>query len=377
MDFKTKKWKAAVGLTCLLLGFAFILLAISVTTLKRAQKHELATSPSSARNKGIAMPVVVHPVELRSVSEALMLSGHARPLHQITLNAPISGLTILQNHVSLGKRVKKGELLIQFDDLAYRNSLAVDLATVELERLKLKNNQKDYERYLAMLSNSTATSLDTERAEEAIAKTRADLISAEAAVKEARSSIEKCKITAPFDGLITECISANVNQVSVNTQLVELIQTEALWVVCEISETYISSIKSGMPAVVKFTAYPNESYLGTVEKLLPWVDEKKLTSQLYIRIENTSGRIVSGMSAVARLNRTEFGIATPSAALFNRTQETASTFSQQDKTAELNRVQLGPSSRTWTIVRDGLHPAAEVIVGGLTKLEPNDPIQTP
>ncbi len=98
----------------------------------------------------------------------------------------------------------------------------------------------------------------------------------EIAVDEAEERLEETEIFAPIDGVIIEklveegqIIASGISNVSGGTAIVTIADMSRLFVIADIDETDIGSVKLGHDVRVTADAFPNEVFKGKVTRIAP------------------------------------------------------------------------------------------------------------
>jgi len=126
----------------------------------------------------------------------------------------------------------------------------------------------------------------------------------EGALREAARSSqnigEYLRITAPFDGVITE---RNVHQGSLaspasspaNPPMLRLQQVTRLRLVVPVPEANVSGIALGAKISFAVPAFPGESFIGVVKRISNALDEKTRTMPVELDVSNPNRRLAPGM----------------------------------------------------------------------------------
>lgn len=126
-------------------------------------------------------------------------------------------------HADVGATVAEGDLLLQLDDTDYRLALAQADARVASARSRVALARQRHERGLALverqfISQDEVLALDTE-----LQAAQADLAVAQADRRVAARNVEKCRVTAPFDGVVLERIAQVGNLAPAGSPLLRLV----------------------------------------------------------------------------------------------------------------------------------------------------------
>jgi HlyD family secretion protein len=275
--------------------------------------------------------------------------GYIIAAHQILVSPKVSG-TVTRLTFEEGKRVKKGDVLAEIEDVDYRTDCAHALGECELARNKLLelehgNRPEEIEQARAQLQESEANLItleaDWKRVQqlrgakvatqadfdaslskyqamtrqiermrfayklmlagsrrEKIDQAKADLQTAQSNVEKARWKLDNCKIRSPITGTILRKNAEEGNLVnpiafSGSVSLCELADLSDLEVDLTVQERDISNVFKGQRCVVRSEAYPDRLYQGMVSRLMPIADRAK--GAIPIRVKLTVPRDEEGV----------------------------------------------------------------------------------
>lgn len=309
-----KVW--AILLPVLILGIAFLIATRLIATKPQ-------TAPVIAAEK--AWPVQVMLVEPGNFAPSLQLYGRVDALWSTRLTAAVEADVLAVEQIT-GDAVQAGQLLVRLDEqeatLRLQQAeadLAEAKARVAAETIRHTANQKALpreKRLLRLARNevnrlqnlvakqvTTQSALDTARQMEqqrAIALTsreqqiaehktrraevRARLDRAKAAVAQAALLVQRCRIVAPFNGVLTEQWVSPGQRVRSGEPLVQLYATDTLVIRAQIPNRYLATLRQAMAAGVTVSAWGR-------------VDGQPVTAQL----RNLGGVVASGRGGVEAL----------------------------------------------------------------------------
>jgi multidrug efflux system membrane fusion protein len=113
----------------------------------------------------------------------------------------------------------------------------------------------------------------------------ARLEAARAAVASAELEVGYCRVTAPFDGYVTNLNIAVGEYARQGQQVVALVDNRSWYVIANFRETFLSSIRPGMAADVYLISHPGRRFRGVVQGI-GWA------------IHQADGATVDGLPAV-------------------------------------------------------------------------------
>jgi membrane fusion protein (multidrug efflux system) len=174
------------------------------------------------------------PVSVEIVSEPLLrkrsFTADIRPWIQADIPAEVSG-RVLETFVEAGQKVKKGDPLVKLDDTRSRIALEAVLARhTEASRLLVETERLQKSRVVSVTAY-----------EAALAEVRVS----RALLDEARDTLARHTITAPFSGVVNERFVDPGEAVNVNQPVARVVDLEKLRVYLHVSDTDLSAFPPG------------------------------------------------------------------------------------------------------------------------------------
>jgi membrane fusion protein (multidrug efflux system) len=208
--------------------------------------------------------------------------GSLRSRQGVVLRPEVSG-RITQLNFRDGDRVKKGQLLVQFDDQL--PAAQVQQAQAELNIAKA-NNTRNAE--LVAQNFISRRTLDESAAAQQVAEAKLAL---------ARATEARLKIIAPFDGL------AGIRSVNVGDYLkdgadiVNLEDMDAIFVDYRLPERFQTKIRRGQSSVIELDALPGRKFSAIVLAIDPLIDANGRSVGVRACIDNRRLQLRPGMFA--------------------------------------------------------------------------------
>lgn len=220
--------------------------------------------------------------------------------------APPSGGQIARLPVKKGDRVQAGQVLLELwnDDiraelsLAERDAVAMH-ARAEEACVTATVSQRESDR-LAKLVARSLVSIDTADKAKGEADSRAaacrattqNIKVAEARIEQAKASMERSLLRAPFAGVVAE-INGEIGEfvtpspVGIPTPpAVDVVDTSCIYVTAPIDEVDAPRIREGMPARVSLDAFRDRTFAARVRRVAPYVlDVEKQARTVEIEAE--------------------------------------------------------------------------------------------
>lgn len=260
---------------------------------------------------GWAQTVDLVAVISKPVSRSVELPGEFQPFLSVSLHAKVAGY-VERVLVDRGSVVKAGQLLVELSapEMAARIAEAeskvqaaeadrvqaeAQVAAAEATRDRLK---KAAETPGAVAGNEVIQAEKQVEAGQALVRSRQQSGQAASNAVRAEKDLEAyLKITAPFDGVVTDRLvhpGALVGPASDSVLLV-IQQISHLRLVVAVSEEYVGGIVQGARVEFRVPAYPERTYTGTVARLAHALDSKSRFMPVELDVFNADGSLSPGM----------------------------------------------------------------------------------
>ena len=352
---------------CLLLGFLVLYTIL----------HMINTTTGMARHVRAPSPVETVPVHRQTLDEVIGGSGAVEQAETVNLLTQLNA-QVLEVPVKIGDIIKKGALLVRWDDRLIKATVEANREYVEADNIKIRNETRQVERYSTLQNKNMGSAVDLEKYEMALADAKIDLAKSMVSLKQAEIDLEHVKQLSPIDGIVLERL-VNPNEFTKPGQVIMKVGVlNTVLMAAKITEEKMHSVQLGLPAETTFPAFPSEIFKGTVAKIDPNIDPITRTFTAYIKIENPDFRLKPGLSGFARIRRTAKDVmAVPSIAIMNPSGEQASVFVVDGTNrANLRKVRPGIVVDAMTEITDGLKEGEKVVTVGQFYLRDNDKVRT-
>jgi RND family efflux transporter MFP subunit len=271
-----------------------LLLIPALVLLGRAQTVEFATVVSRLASRTVDLPAEIAPF--------LTVSLHAK------LSSYVERVL-----VDRGSAVKEGELLVDLSAPEMQAQIAEAQSKVpvaEADRLQaeaqLAAAQSTYQRTVeaaktpgAVAGNDVVLAQKQVDAAQALVNSRQKAVAAaQAAVKALESSLPYLKITAPFDGVVTDRLvhpGALVGPGGGDPALLVVQQVSHLRVVVPVPEELVGGIVAGGKVDFSAPAFPHRVFTGAIARIAHVLDPKTRTMAVELDVTNRDGALAPGM----------------------------------------------------------------------------------
>jgi RND family efflux transporter MFP subunit len=249
-------------------------------------------------------------VVARSVSRTVDLPGEIQPYLSVTIRAKVSGY-VERITVDRGSAVKQGELLAELRAPELQAQIAEAESKVQAAEsdraqaeAQLAAAQSTYDRLKkaaetpgAIAGNELVQAEQQVQAAKALVQARGDASRAARAAAQAQKDVQAyLRITAPFDGVVTERTAHPGALVGPNTDpLLTIEQVSRLRIVVAVPEQHLGGFARGASVPFRVPAYPERIYTGTVARSAHSLDPKTRTMAIELDAGNRDGSLAPGM----------------------------------------------------------------------------------
>jgi RND family efflux transporter MFP subunit len=251
------------------------------------------------------------PVVSKSLSRTTELPGEFQPFLMVELHAKVPGY-VEKVHVDRGDVVRRGQLLVELTapEMAARIAEAESrVHAAESDRIQaeaqLAAAQSTYDKLKkasetpgVIAGNELTIAEKQVEAARALVNARVQAVSAAQSAVRAQKLVEDyLKITAPFDGVVTDRLVHPGALVGPGADQVLLViqQVSHLRLTVAVPEQDIGGIVPGAKVEFKVPAFPERTYNGTVARVAHAVDTKTRTMPVELDVLNRDGSLSPGM----------------------------------------------------------------------------------
>ncbi len=270
---------------------------------------------------------------------------------------------IKQIQVDEGMNVSAGQRLVVMDDV---NTTSYELQ-VDNAKANLKNIEVNYNRALELFKIGGGTKQQVDQMEIQLVNAKNTLASAERTLRNVR---ENTILTSPISGVVT-ARNYDPGDMTGSLPILTIARTQPVKIVINISESELSKVKRGMPAIVTFDTYGDEIFNGTVTLVAPTVDQASRTFGAEITLPNSDNRILPGMFGRVELSLgTARRVVVPDKAVVKQpgSGNHYVYVYNPDGTVSYNKVELGQRLGDSYELISGVEPGSTVVVSGQTRL---------
>jgi membrane fusion protein (multidrug efflux system) len=193
---------------------------------------------------------------------------------------------------------------------------------------------------------------------------------AEANATVARTRFEKARIRSPLNGVAGRRLVSPGAYLPVGTEITEVASTGMVKITFSAPERYLPQLRRRADVTLTTTAYPGETFTGSISVVDPILDAMSHTVQLVAHIRNRGGKLKPGMSAdvTAAMGERPQALTVPDEAIFSEGNQSFVFVVKPDSTVTRTAVILGSRDSSRAEVSQGLQAGQQVIKAGHQKL---------
>lgn len=271
----------------------------------------LAALALAGCKKAVLNPVYIAvPVERRNIVVAATAAGPIQPVLTVSVKSQASG-AVTEMHVQTGDDVKPGQVLALIDPRLPKSALdqaqaAVDQAQASFDYAKAQLARED-----TLYKVQAVTQQEYQNTRVSYEQARAQLITAQANLSDARIAYDQTRVTAPLSGTIIEkdvdvgtVISSPTHDVTGGTQMFKMANLDTVQVQAMVDETDVGKVQAGQPVTITVDAYPSRPFQGNVLKVEPQATVNQNVTQfpVDINILNPGHLLKPGMNTEVEIH---------------------------------------------------------------------------
>jgi multidrug efflux system membrane fusion protein len=321
-----------------------------------------------------------------TITDYQSYSGRLEAIDKVDIRPLVSG-TIVAVHFKDGTLVRKGDPLFDIDPRPYQAEVNRATAQVAVARANERYTSTDAGRAEHLLGDNAIAKRDYDQTQNAASAAAASVQAAQAALDTARINLMYAHIVAPVAGRMSraELTVGNVVSAGAGAPLLStVVSLSPVYAAFEVDEqTYLrylgrhSGGKGAVPVSLGLADEIGYSRSGSIDSIDNRLDNQSGTIRVRARFDNADGALLPGLYA-----RVKVGGGAPHAAVL--VDDTAIGTDQEKKfvmvidaasRAQYREIEPGPLYNGQRIVTRGLKPGERIVVNGIQRVRPNDPVK--
>ena len=356
----------------------------------RTPQTQVPASPPGAPTIDVVR-VVQQPVNV-----TLSLPGELDPYQTVAIYPKVTAF-VKTIRVDRGSRVRAGDLIAMLEApevLAQRAEAQSKVqgadAQLSAARSKAESDAGTYEKLKAAAATPGAVAgNDVVVAQKSVEADQSQVAAAQQNVEVARQALKSIadmegylRVTAPFDGVVTErnvhpgaLVGPNSGQAAA-MPMVRLVQDDRLRLVVPVPEAYIAGVLTGTAMSFTVPAYPGQTFSGTVARIAHAVDVKTRTMAIELEVANTDGRLAPGTFCQVRwpVRRPGPSLLVPNGSVAGTTDRTFVVRIRNGRTEWID-VKTGLASGPLVEVFGDLRPGDTIAARGTDEIRPGTEVR--
>jgi membrane fusion protein (multidrug efflux system) len=335
--------------------------------------RESASVETPLKNKTVLVEernVEVVEVVPRSLSYTVAAIGSLKTPEDVTISPKKAGI-IAEILVKEGDRVKKGQILVQLNDVDARLQAERAEAGVRQVAAAVETNRNFLPRYRKLYESQV---IAQQTFDELIMKFKVDEARLEVAKAElnlAKQSLLDHRITSPIDGVVNLKIASLGEHVNVapKDEILAIVQMDPLELEFYVPENWVGKIRLG--SIVQFTvkAFSEEKFTATLQFISPTADPATRNVKVKAVVPNLHYRLKPGFFAEVTVQTgiNPKALAIPESALFSQGGKYFA-FVVQNGVAHRKEVETGHRFEGKVEILKGIQKGEQVVAVGHEQL---------
>lgn len=306
----------------------------------------------------------------KPISYTLSAVGSLKTPEHVTISPKKAGI-IEKIMVREGERVRKGQLLVQLDEVDARLQVERAEARVQEAEASLEAHRIVLVRYQKLLEGKV---IPQQTYEDIALKVKLDetrLSLARTELSLARQNLQDHRIISPIDGIINLKIASIGEHVNVapKDEILTLVQMDPLELEFYIPENWAGRVRQGSQIQFSVKAFSGETYSATLHFISPTADPTTRNVKMKAMAPNPHHRLKPGFFAEVTLTggSNPNGIAVPESALFSQ-EGKHFIFAVKDGVALRREVETGTRFDGKVEVVKGIQRGERVVTAGHEQL---------
>jgi RND family efflux transporter MFP subunit len=333
---------------------------------------------NQAQEEDKQVPVRIMKIRNQDLPLVVDLVGRLAPNREVTLSAEVGG-KIESYHADVGDKVQEGWPLIRINPKDYQLALKEAQANLAVAQTRLDALEKTFRRAEDLLPQK-AISMDAfEKAEAEYKSAQASIAHIEVVIDIAKERLNKTKINAPFNGLISIRTVEIGQTVGPGQPLMTLADLNTMRIRVYLTEKDYMHLDPYDPVSINIEASAESSFKGRIDRIGIKADERTNTFDVEILIDNPDLTLKAGMTARVRLTTTVIRntILIPQSTVLYRKDRKEVFVVGSDQRAEAREIELGRSEGFQIQILKGLNPGDNLIITGGQYLKSGDRVMLP
>ena len=185
-------------------------------------------------------------------------------------------------------------------------------------------------------------------------------------IKSERRVPDAVELKAPYDGIVLERNIVDGQAFKPGDVLFRIADHSTVWIIADVAEADISSIKTGQTVIVRLRAHPGRTFGGTVSLVYPHLMKETRTGRVRVEMSNPDLALLPDMYGDVEIaaGSNDAVIAVPSSAVIDSGNRQVVLLELGEGRYEPRDVRLGRKGDGFTEILSGVADGDKVVVNG-------------
>ncbi len=352
------------------LGWSRSMLVLMLPALVTACRPEAETAETHAR------PVRTVVAEKRIAVAPITLTGRIEADDEVSLAFRISG-RIIESDVSLGDRVKAGQLVARLEPQNELKALRAAQANLTAARGQLTQARNHFERQDTLLAQGWTTRANHDDAAQSLQTAQSQVDAAEAQLKIAEDLVSFTELKADAPGVLTALGPGPGEIAQAGQMIVRLARKDGRDAVFDVPAQLIRSTPGSPEVTVSLAEDPSVVAQGRVREVAPQANPATRTFEVKVGLTDPPAAMRLGATVTGRIEREKlasFEIPATALTQFNR-QPAIWIVDPKSYAVSIRNVDVQRFDQAVVAISGGLDVGEIVVTAGVQALHPGQTVR--
>ncbi|HEY0015660.1 MAG TPA: efflux RND transporter periplasmic adaptor subunit [Longimicrobium sp.] len=260
---------------------------------------EAAETTKAPEKVTVLAPDDVAAAAMTELAAGVALTGSLEPFRTAEVKAQVPGV-VRGLSVDRGSGVRAGQVLARIEAAGIQSQAAGARSGVAAAQAQLSLAQRQLESARTLFQAGAMSELDFRAAEAQFQAAQAQLAAARSTSTGAAEQAGRTAVTAPFGGQVSERTVNEGEAVNPGQTLLTVVNSQFLELRGQVPVDQANLVRPGQPAEFTLTAFPGQTFTGTVARVDPVADASTRQVGVTLRLPNP-GQLIAGMFASGRV----------------------------------------------------------------------------
>lgn len=259
--------RVSISLVSVVLAAATVLVACGKSGGPAAAASAAASAPAAKASTVLLLSAEdLLTLATRTQASGPVITGSLEPEKRADLRAEVGALVVrvLRDN---GEAVRKGELLVQLDDVAIRDSLASAREAVRASTQAHEQAERQLVRLRTLQAQGMSSVQALDDAEVRRNNAQSDLVAARARASTALQQLQRTEVRAPFDGVVSDRKVSAGDTAQVGKELVKVMDPRSLRFEGLVSADRMQDLKPGQEVSFRVNGLAQDRFAGRLRRV--------------------------------------------------------------------------------------------------------------